>query len=69
MSKALTELIAPAPDCLVCHSHTALEEQFLDVAQAQLKAKIPAYGATDDRGLENGDRDKAISTTSSRHLT
>jgi hypothetical protein len=39
MSNALTELIAPAPDRLVCHGHTALEEQFLDVAQAQLKAK------------------------------
>ncbi|OTP79252.1 hypothetical protein PAMC26510_06100 [Caballeronia sordidicola] len=25
------------------------KEQFLDVAQAQLKAEIPAHGATDDR--------------------
>jgi hypothetical protein len=69
MSEALAKFVAPAPDRLVCHDHPALEEQFFDVAQAQLKAEIPAYGATDDRGLENGDRDKAISTTSSRHLT
>jgi hypothetical protein len=50
--EALTKLVAPAPDRLVCHGHTALEEQFLDVAQAQLKAEIPAHSATDDPGWE-----------------
>src|SRR3984893_9829890 len=52
VSEALAKLIAPASDCLVCHGHTALEEQFLDVAQAQLKAEIPAHSATDDLGWE-----------------
>src|SRR5258707_6309141 len=52
VSEALAKLIAPASDCLVCHGHTTLEEQFLDVAQAQLKAKIPAHSATDDLGWE-----------------
>jgi hypothetical protein len=52
VSEALAKLIAPASDCLVCHGHTALEEQFLDVAQAQLKAEIPAHSATDDFGWE-----------------
>jgi hypothetical protein len=32
-------------------SHRA-QEQFLDVAQAQLKAEIPAHSATDNLGLE-----------------
>lgn len=32
-SKTLTELVAPAPDCLVAHDDPALEKQFLDVAQ------------------------------------
>jgi hypothetical protein len=33
---------------LVCHGHPALEQQFFDIAQAQLKAEVPAHGATDD---------------------
>ena len=48
MRKALTKLVTPASDRFICHGYTALEEQFLYVAQAQLKAKIPAHGATDD---------------------
>jgi hypothetical protein len=32
--------------------HTSLEEQLLDVAQAQLKAEIPTHSATDDLGWE-----------------
>jgi hypothetical protein len=48
MGKALAKLVAPASDRLICHGHTTLEEQFLDVAQAQLKAEVPAHGATDD---------------------
>jgi hypothetical protein len=50
VSKAFTELFAPATDRLVGHDHPTLEEQFLDVTQAQLEAEIPAYGATDDLG-------------------
>src|SRR4051794_31983429 len=50
LSEALAKVIAPALDCLVCHGHTALEEQFLDVAQARLKAEITAHSATDDPG-------------------
>jgi hypothetical protein len=48
MGKALAKLVAPASDRLICHGHTTLEEQFLDVTQTQLKAEIPAHGATDD---------------------
>jgi hypothetical protein len=47
VSKALAKFVAPTSDRLVCHGHTALEEQFLDVVQAQLKAEIPAHSATD----------------------
>src|SRR5882757_5822569 len=39
VSEALTKLVAPASDRLVCHGHTALEQQFLDVAQTQLEAE------------------------------
>ena len=52
VSEVLAKLIAPASDRLVCHGHTALEEQFLEVAQAQLKAEISAHSATDDLGWE-----------------
>jgi hypothetical protein len=52
VSKALAKLVAPASDRLICHGHTALEEQFLDVAQAQLEPEVPAHGATDDTGWE-----------------
>jgi hypothetical protein len=52
VSEVLAKLIAPASDRLVCHGHTALEKQFLNVAQAQLKAEIPAHSATDDLGWE-----------------
>jgi hypothetical protein len=45
VSKALTELVAPAPDRIVCHDYPALEEQFLDVAQAYL----PRRAATTKR--------------------
>src|SRR5258708_22685398 len=52
VSEALAKLIAPASDCLVCHGHTALEQQFLDVAQAQLKAEIRTHTATHNLGWE-----------------
>src|SRR4051812_20387234 len=50
--KALTKLVAPAPDRLVCNGHTALEEEFLNVAQTQLKAEIPANCLADHRCRE-----------------
>jgi hypothetical protein len=52
MSKALAKLVTLASDCLVCHDHAALEEQFLDVAQAQLEAEIPSNSAADDTSQE-----------------
>jgi hypothetical protein len=50
MTKVLSEFVAPASDRLVRHHHPALEEQLFYVARAQLKAKIPTHGATDDFG-------------------
>jgi hypothetical protein len=52
MSKALTKLVTPAPDGLVCHDYAALKKQFLDVAQAQLKAEIPPNSAAYDTSWE-----------------
>jgi len=52
MRKALTKLLTPASDRLVCHDHAALEKQFLDVAQAQLEAEIPSNSAADDTRRE-----------------
>jgi hypothetical protein len=52
MSKGLAKFVTPASDGLVCHDHTALEEQLLDVAQAQLKAEIPSNSAADDASRE-----------------
>src|SRR5947209_16936338 len=53
---------APASDRLVCHGHTALEEQFLDVAKTQLEAEIPSNSAADDRG-----RDRKSTRLNSSH--
>ena len=52
VSETLAKLIAPASDRLAGHNHAALEEQLLNVAQAQLEAEVPAHGATDDAGWE-----------------
>ncbi len=52
MSKALTKLVTPASDRLVCHDHAAFEKQFLDVAQAQLEAKLPSNSTADDTSRE-----------------
>jgi len=52
MRKARAEFIAPAPDCFVTDDHSALKQQLFNVAQAQRKAKIPAYSATDDGSRE-----------------
>jgi hypothetical protein len=46
--EARTELIAPASDRFVADDNPTLEQQFLDITQAELKPEIPAYGATDD---------------------
>ena len=46
--EARTELIAPASDRFVADDNPALEQQFFDITQAELKPEIPAYGATDD---------------------
>jgi hypothetical protein len=51
-SKAVAKLIAPASDRLIYHDHAALEEQFLDVAQAQREAEIPSNDAADDTSRE-----------------
>jgi hypothetical protein len=51
-SQPRTEFVAPAPDRFIRHDHAALEKQLFDVAQAQLKAKIPAHCAIDDAGWE-----------------
>jgi hypothetical protein len=40
VSKDLTKLVAPSSEGFVRHDHTAPKEQFLDVAQAQLKAEV-----------------------------
>jgi hypothetical protein len=48
VGKALAKFIAPASDRLICHGYTALEEQFLDFAQAQLETEIPSNSAADD---------------------
>src|SRR5471032_1134514 len=46
---ARTELIAPASDRFVADDNPALEQQFFDITQAELKSEIPAHRATDDR--------------------
>lgn len=46
--EARTKLIAPASDRFVAVDNPALEQQFFDITQAELKPEIPAYRATDD---------------------
>ena len=53
MRKARAELVAPAPDRLVADDHTALEQKFLDVAQAALKSKMPAHRLADHHRRES----------------
>jgi hypothetical protein len=36
----------------LCHRHTALEEQFLNVTQAQLEANVLAHCSIDNAGWE-----------------
>ncbi len=49
MGKTRAELLAPAANRLVADRHTALEQQLFDVAQAELKAKVPAHRMADGR--------------------
>ncbi|MCY1332308.1 hypothetical protein D9M69_179980 [compost metagenome] len=48
MREAGAELVASTANGFVGHDDTALEQQLLDVAQTQVKAKIPAHRAADD---------------------
>jgi hypothetical protein len=48
MGKVRAELVAPAPDGFVADHHAALEQQLLDIPQAQLEPEMPAHRATDD---------------------
>lgn len=48
MRKPRAEFVGSAPDRFVADDHPAFKEQLFNVAQTQLKAKIPAYSATDD---------------------
>jgi hypothetical protein len=46
------KLVAPATDRFVRDHDTTLEQQLLDVAQAQAESEIPANRAADDGGRE-----------------
>jgi CheY-like chemotaxis protein len=47
--EARTELMALALDRFVTDANPALEQQLLDITQAELKSEIPTHRATDDR--------------------
>jgi len=49
MGEARIELVAPAPNRFITDDNAALEQQLLDVAQAQLKPEILAHCITDYR--------------------
>lgn len=53
LSESSAELGAPAPDRFVRDHDATLEQQLLDVAQAQAETKVPANGATDDDSRES----------------
>lgn len=46
---AIAKFVGPPPDRLMTDDHTALEQQFLDVAKTALEAEIPANSEADDR--------------------
>jgi hypothetical protein len=52
LSEFGAELVAPATDRFVRDHHTSLEQQILDVPQAQTEPEIPANRTTDDDGRE-----------------
>ena len=60
ISQSLAKLVAPASDCFIRDHDATLEQQLLDIAQAQVEPEVPANGATDDDSGSGG-RDKAIS--------
>jgi hypothetical protein len=52
MREVGAKLVYPPANRLVDDDHAALETQFLDIAQAELEAEIPANDVTDDRRRE-----------------
>ena len=52
MGKARAELLAPAAIRLVADRHSALEQQLLNVAQAELQPEVLTQGMNDDRRRE-----------------
>jgi len=52
MGESSAELVAPATDRFVRHHDTTLEQQLLDVPQAQAEPEIPSNRAADDDGRE-----------------
>lgn len=48
LGKVRAELVEPAPDGFVADHHAALEQQLLDMPQAQLKPEMLVHCATDD---------------------
>jgi hypothetical protein len=52
LGESSAEFVAPATDRFVRDHHTSLEQQLLDVPQAQTEPEIPANRATDDDGRE-----------------
>ena len=48
MSKALTELLAPAPNCLIGDGDAALRQKQLDVPEAEAEHVIEPHGVADD---------------------
>jgi hypothetical protein len=50
MRKARAEFVTPTPDRFVADNNAALEQQFFDIAQAQLKGKVPAHRLADAAG-------------------
>jgi hypothetical protein len=52
LSESSAEFVAPATDRFVRDHDTTLEQQLLDVPQAQAEPEIPANRAADDYGEE-----------------
>jgi hypothetical protein len=52
LSESSAELVAPATDRFVRDHYATLEQQLLDVAQAQSEPAVPANGAADDDSRE-----------------
>src|SRR3954462_3251290 len=52
LSESSAKLVAPATDRFVRDHDATLEQQLLDVAQAQAEPEVPANGAADDDSRE-----------------